>query len=62
MASIYDQHLDRTAANHAPLTPLGFLERTAAVYPQRTAVIHGRLKRTWGETAARCRRLASALV
>ncbi|MBL8672332.1 MAG: acyl-CoA synthetase, partial [Alphaproteobacteria bacterium] len=47
---------------HAPLTPLGFLERTAAVYPQRTAVIHGRLKRTWGETAARCRRLASALV
>ena len=59
--SFYDTDLDKNAANHVPLTPLGFLERTAAVFPDRTAVIHGSLRRSWAETAARCRRLASAL-
>ncbi len=59
--NIYDTDLDKNAANHAPLTPLGFLDRTAAVFPDRTAVIHGPLRRSWAETAARCRRLASAL-
>jgi fatty-acyl-CoA synthase len=54
--------LERNAANHAPLTPLDFLARTAQVYPEHTAVIHGAQRFTWAETAARCRRLASALV
>ncbi|MFQ5775440.1 MAG: acyl-CoA synthetase, partial [Kiloniellaceae bacterium] len=53
--------LGKTAANFAPLTPLSFLARTAEVYPARTAVIHGAARRTWEETYARCRRLASAL-
>ncbi len=61
MTGIFDQHLPRTAANHAPLTPLAFLERSAEVYPQRTAVVHGPLRRTWAEVDQRCRRLASAL-
>ncbi|MSP89968.1 MAG: acyl-CoA synthetase [Alphaproteobacteria bacterium] len=61
MASPYDIDLDRNPANHAALTPLGFIERTAAVYPQRTAIVHGALKRSWAEEYARCRRLASAL-
>ena len=61
MTGIYEQGLPRTPANHVPLTPLSFIARTAAVYPQRTAVIHGGLRRTWGETYARSRRLASAL-
>ncbi|MBL8382381.1 MAG: acyl-CoA synthetase [Burkholderiales bacterium] len=61
MTSIYDQGLPKTPANHVPLTPLSFIARTAAVYPQRTAVIHGRIRRTWAETYARCRRLAGAL-
>ena len=61
MTSIYEQGLPRTPANHVPLTPLSFIARTAAVYPARSAVIHGGLTRTWGETYARCRRLASAL-
>lgn len=60
-ANPYDTDLPRNAANHAPLTPLSFLERTAAVYPDRVAVIHGTVRRTWRETYARCRRLASAL-
>jgi fatty-acyl-CoA synthase len=54
--------LPRTAANHAALTPLDFLFRTAQVYPDRTSVVHGSLSYTWKETAERCRRLASALV
>jgi fatty-acyl-CoA synthase len=61
MPSIYDRDLDRNAANFAPLSPLTFLERAAAVYPDRIAVIHGRKRFTWKETYARCRRLASAL-
>jgi acyl-CoA synthetase (AMP-forming)/AMP-acid ligase II len=61
MNSIFDQDLPPTPANHAPMTPLLFLERTAEVYPQHPAIIHGPLTRTWAETYERCRRLASAL-
>ena len=61
MNSIFEQDLPRNEANHAPLTPLSFLERSAEVYPQRLAVIHGELRRTWGEVYSRCRQLASAL-
>ena len=61
MISIFDQDLPPTPANYAPMTPLLFLERTAEVYPQHPAIIHGPLTRTWAETYARCRRLASAL-
>lgn len=61
MASPFDQDLPRTAANFAPITPLAFLERTAEVYPDRLAVVHGALRRTWSEVDRRCRQLASAL-
>jgi fatty-acyl-CoA synthase len=61
MNSIFEQDLPRNEANHAPLTPLSFIERTAEVYPQRLAVIHGDLRRTWAEVYSRCRQLASAL-
>ena len=53
--------LARNAANHRPLTPLSFLERAAAVYPRRTAWIHGERRADYREFAARCRRLAAAL-
>jgi len=53
--------LAKTAANYVPLTPLSFLARTAAIYPNRISVIHGARRYTWAETYARCRRLASAL-
>ncbi len=53
--------LDRNQANYVPLSPLSFLRRTAAVYPDRPAVIHGDHRTTWAETYRRCRRLASAL-
>ena len=57
----YDVHLDRGPANYAPLTPLGFIERAAAVHPGRLAVVHGARRFTWEESYLRCRRLASAL-
>ena len=61
MTSIFDRDLPRTEANFAPFSPLSFIERTAEVYPERLAVVHGELRQTWGETYTRCRRLASAL-
>jgi fatty-acyl-CoA synthase len=59
--SIYEQGLDPSAVNHIALSPLSFIERTANVYPHYPAVIHGSIRRTWAQTYARCRRLASAL-
>ncbi len=61
MSTIYDRDLDRNEANYAPLTPLSFIARTAYIWPNRTSVIHGDRRFTWGETYARARRLASAL-
>lgn len=61
MASIYEQGLDKNPANFVAQSPLSFIERTAQIYPYKTAVVHGALQRTWGETYARCRQLASAL-
>jgi fatty-acyl-CoA synthase len=57
----YDIDLDRNPANFQPLTPLGFLERAASVFPGHTAIIHGKLRRNYAELYARSRRLASAL-
>jgi len=57
----YELDLDKNPANYAPLTPLGFIERAATVYPGRLAVVHGARRATWAETYARSRRLASAL-
>ena len=59
--SIFDRDLPRGPANHAALTPLDFLDRAAGTYPERVAIVHGGLRRTYGEMHARCRRLASAL-
>lgn len=59
--SIYREHLTPCAANHVALSPLGFIERSAQVYPEHTALIHGKIRRTWREEYMRCRQLASAL-
>jgi len=57
----YAAGLERNAANYTPLTPVSFLAKAASVYPDRVAVVHGRVRRTWSETYARSRKLASAL-
>ncbi|HEX5355682.1 MAG TPA: acyl-CoA synthetase [Aquabacterium sp.] len=61
MTHIFEQDLPRTEANFTAFTPLSFIERTATVYPNKLAIIHGELRQTWGETYSRCRQLASAL-
>ena len=57
----YDRDLDRNPANFQPLTPLAFLERAAAVFPDRVAIVHGSLRRNYRDFLARSRKLASAL-
>src|SRR6516162_3395757 len=60
-ANPYEVGLDKNAANYVPLTPIGFLLRSAAVYPDRLAVAYGERRYNWRDTLERCRRLASAL-
>ncbi len=43
------------------LTPLSFLERSAAVYPDQIAIVHRDRKRSYREFAAEATRLAQAL-
>jgi fatty-acyl-CoA synthase len=59
-AADYDA-LPKRPANYQPLSPLLFLERAAYAYPDRIAVVHGALRRTYREFDERARRLASAL-
>ncbi len=59
--SVYDTDLDKNAANYQPLTPLSFLARSAAVYPDQVAIIHGGQRTTYAQFYARCRQLASSL-
>ncbi len=61
MVHMYDRDLGRTDANYEALSPIGFLERAASVFPARTAIIHGPMRRTYGEFYQRARRLGSAL-
>ncbi|MGQ3676395.1 acyl-CoA synthetase [Xanthobacter sp. TB0139] len=59
--NIFDFYLDRNEANYRPLTPIGFLERSASVFPERTAIIHGSQRFNYREFYERSRRLASSL-
>ncbi|UWR07696.1 acyl-CoA synthetase [Ruegeria sp. B32] len=59
--SIYQRDLDKGPANFTALSPLSYIERTAAVYPDYPAVVYGDRRYSWAQTYARCRRLASAL-
>jgi fatty-acyl-CoA synthase len=60
-ASKWEADLGRNAANYEPLSPITFLARAAATWPKRIAIRHGAITRSWAETHARCRKLASAL-
>ena len=55
-------HFGRSQANFQPLAPISFLERAAAVYPEHTAIVHGKdFKQNYEELAQRSKRLGSAL-
>jgi fatty-acyl-CoA synthase len=59
--SAFETDLDKNAANYVPLSPLSFIARAAHVHPLLPSVIYDDRRFSWGETYARCRRLASAL-
>ena len=61
MTSIYDQHLDRNPANFVALSPVSFVERSAEVFGDLTAVVHGARRYTWAQVRDRSGRLAAAL-
>ncbi len=59
--SQYDIGLDKTPANYVPLTPLSFIARSAAVFPNHPCAVYEGRSYTWAETFERCRRFASYL-
>src|SRR6185369_8032026 len=59
--SIYDHGLEKNPANFAALSPVSFVERSAEVFGDLPAVIHGRRRYTWAQTRDRSARLAAAL-
>ncbi len=61
MSNIYDQHLDRQPANFAALSPVSFVERSAEVFGDLPAVVHGSRRYSWAQTRDRSARLAAAL-
>jgi fatty-acyl-CoA synthase len=59
--NIYDQGLDRNGANCVPLSPVSFVERSAEVFGDLPAVIHGARRYDWAQLRERSARLAAAL-
>lgn len=59
--TIYEDGLSANDANYTPLTPVDFLERAAGTWPNKTAIIHGRMRRSYREFLERSKRMASAL-
>jgi len=59
--SPYEQHLDRNPANFTALTPVAFVERSAEVFGDLPAVVHGARRYTWAQCRERSARLAAAL-
>ncbi len=59
--NIYEQGLDKNAANFVALSPVSFVERSAEVFADLPSVIHGARRYTWAQTRERCARLAAAL-
>jgi fatty-acyl-CoA synthase len=59
--TIYDQDLDRNAANFVALSPVSFVERSAEVFGDLPAVVHGARRYTWAQVRDRSARLAAAL-
>jgi fatty-acyl-CoA synthase len=59
--NIYQQHLHRNPANFVALSPVSFVERSAEIYADLPAVVHGPRRYTWSQCRERSARLAAAL-
>ena len=60
--NIFEHGLDQCRANYVPLTPINFLKRTADVFPERIAIIHGKEQISYQRFQTEVNRFASALV
>jgi fatty-acyl-CoA synthase len=61
MSNIYERDLDKNPANFVALSPVSFVERSAEVFGDLPAVVHGARRQTWAQTRERSARLAAAL-
>ena len=61
MTTIYDQGLAKNVANFVAMSPVSFVERSAEVFGDLPALIHGQRRSTWRELRDRSARLAAAL-
>ncbi|MEP7299474.1 MAG: acyl-CoA synthetase [Burkholderiales bacterium] len=61
MNTLYDHGLDKNTANFTALSPISFVERSAEVFGDLPAVIHGRRRYNWQQLRDRSARLAAAL-
>ena len=59
--SIYEQGMPKTPANYVPLSPVSFIERSAEVFGDLPAVVHGARRYDWRALRDRSARLAAAL-
>jgi fatty-acyl-CoA synthase len=61
MPTLYDRDLDKNAANFVALSPVSFVERSAEVFGDLPAIVHGTRRYTWAQVRDRAARLAAAL-
>lgn len=61
MSTLFTAGLEKCDANYAPLSPLSFLTRTAAIYPETIATVYGNDSRSYGQLFDRCMRFSSFL-
>ena len=61
MTSIYEHQLDKNAANYVALSPVSFVERSAEVFGDLPAVVHGARRYSWAQTRERAACLAAGL-
>ena len=59
--NIMEKDLQPNQANYFPLSPISFLTRTANIWPDKIAWIHGKKKNTYKQLLEKCTLIASGL-
>jgi fatty-acyl-CoA synthase len=59
--SIFESDLEKNKANHVPLSPVSFVQRSAEVFGDLPAVVHGQRRYNWAQCRERSARLGAAL-
>jgi fatty-acyl-CoA synthase len=59
--SIFESDLEKNKANHVPLSPVSFVQRSAEIFGDLPAVVHGQRRYNWAQCRERSARLGAAL-